>query len=178
VKYFIGFFFFLTSLTNWSQNATLKGIVVNTSGEGIPGVTLIQKDNLKNGTVTDAYGKFTLFIPAELDITVSVKGIGSEPKETIFNLRSGEIKEVEIMYDGTVMNKGLEVVDKRNQENQIITISTKLPTKLPTINQGIEAYLIQAPVNFPSELSSSFNVRGGSFDENLIYDNDFSSQIW
>ena len=160
------------SQTNWSQNATLKGIVVNTSGEGIPGVTLIQKDNLKNGTVTDASGKFTLFIPAELNITISVKGIGSEPKETIFNLRSGEIKEVEIMYDGTVMNKGLEVVDKRNQENQIITISTKLPTKLPTINQGIEAYLIQAPVNFPSELSSGFNVRGGSFDENLIYVND------
>jgi hypothetical protein len=172
VKYFIGLTFLFLSPLLWSQNATLKGIVVNTSGEGIPGVTLIQKDNGKNGTVTDAFGKFTLFIPAELDIIISVKGIGSEPKETIFNLRSGEIKEVEIMYDGTVMNKGLEVVDKRNQENQIITISTKLPTKLPTINQGIEAYLIQAPVNFPSELSSSFNVRGGSFDENLIYVND------
>jgi hypothetical protein len=172
VKYLLGLTFFLLSLALWSQNATLKGIVVNPSGEGIPGVTLIQKDNLKNGTVTDAFGKFTLFIPAELDIIISVKGIGSESKETVFNLRSGEIKEVEIMYDGTVMNKGLEVVDKRNQENQIITISTKLPTKLPTINQGIEAYLIQAPVNFPSELSSSFNVRGGSFDENLIYVND------
>ena len=31
---------------------------------------------------------------------------------------------------------------------------------------------MQAPVNFTSELSSSYNVRGGSFDENLVYVND------
>ncbi len=172
MKFRLLLLFVICATTSWSQYATLKGVIVNPQGEGIPGVTLIQKDNVKNGTVTDASGRFSIIITAEINITLSVKGIGSDPKETIFNLKSGEIKEVEIMYDASVMSKGLEVVDKRNQENQIITISTKLPTKLPTINQGIEAYLIQAPVNFPSELSSSFNVRGGSFDENLIYVND------
>ena len=36
----------------------------------------------------------------------------------------------------------------------------------------VEDVLLQAPVNFTSELSSAYNVRGGSFDENLVYVND------
>ena len=172
MKHWIFILFIVISASIQAQTALLKGVVRNTLGESVPGVTLIQKDQIQNGVITDTKGEFQIQIPAEVKITLTIKGIGSKAFDQVFELRSGEIKDIEITYDADIVTGGLEIIDRRNQENQIISISTKLPTKLPTINQGIEAYLIQAPVNFPSELSSSFNVRGGSFDENLIYVND------
>jgi hypothetical protein len=172
VKYWITILSFFIVLLSSAQTAMIKGIVRNTMGESVPGVTIIQKDNIANGAITDKTGYFQMQIPAELKIVLTFKAIGSKTFEQIFELKSGEVKEIEITFDADQVSGGLEIIDRRNQENQIISITTKLPTKLPTINQGIEAYLIQAPVNFPSELSSSFNVRGGSFDENLIYVND------
>jgi hypothetical protein len=159
------------SATGYSQKATLKGMVINTFGESIPGIVIVEKQNPSNGTTTNIKGEFEIQIAAEVPITLLFKGVGNQPYEQTFQLISGSIKIIDVVYDNNITTGGLEIIDKRNQENQIISITTKLPTKLPTINQGIEAYLIQAPVNFPSELSSSFNVRGGSFDENLIYVN-------
>ena len=51
-------------------------------------------------------------------------------------------------------------------------IDPKVATRIPSPRGTIEDLLIQAPVNFNSELSSGYNVRGGSFDENLVYVND------
>jgi hypothetical protein len=43
---------------------------------------------------------------------------------------------------------------------------------MPSISGGVEGVLRTLPgVNFNNELSSQYNVRGGSFDENLVYVN-------
>jgi len=165
------FVFGFISIHLKAQQAILRGNVVNTLGEAIPGIVIIEKAKPTNGTTTQVDGSFQISLPSETNVILVFKGVGNQPYEQTFLLKSGETKIIDVVYDNNITTGGLEIIDKRNQENQIISISTKLPTKLPTINQGIEAYLIQAPVNFPSELSSSFNVRGGSFDENLIYVN-------
>jgi hypothetical protein len=154
------------------QNATLRGKVRNPQGEALAGIIIRQIDNTANGTASDADGKFSLVLPAGQNITLVFKGTGAREYTKEFFLRAGEIKEVDVIYDATVEVGTVEIVDIKAREDGIKPITTKLPTRLPTIQQGIEAYLIQAPVNFPSELSSSYNVRGGSFDENLIYVND------
>jgi hypothetical protein len=155
-----------------SQTATLRGHVKNPKGDYLANVIIREKQNPVNGTATDLSGLFSLTIPAGQNVTLIFKGTGAAEYPRDFFLKAGEIREVDVIYDDAVNIGGVEIIDIRAREDGIKPIAIKLPTKLPTINQGIESYLIQAPVNFPSELSSSYSVRGGSFDENLIYVND------
>jgi hypothetical protein len=152
-----------------AQSATLKGTLRDLDGLPASGVIVQQKDNTANGTATDDIGQFAIQLPAERQVVLIFKGIGAIPVERAFNLKTGEVKSVDLVYDNTA-SAGVITI-RAEREGGMKPIETKLPTKLPTINPGIESYLLQMPVNFASELSSSYSVRGGSFDENLVYVN-------
>ncbi|MEY4703374.1 MAG: hypothetical protein RIR96_1271 [Bacteroidota bacterium] len=62
--------------------------------------------------------------------------------------------------------------DREKRETGKISIDPKNALNLPSATGGIEA-LIKTLVGSSNELSSGYNVRGGNFDENLIYINDF-----
>jgi hypothetical protein len=62
--------------------------------------------------------------------------------------------------------------DKEKRETGKISVDPKNALYIPSATGGVEA-LIKTMVGSNSELSSSYNVRGGNFDENLIYINDF-----
>ena len=152
-----------------AQSATLKGTLRDLDGLPASGVIVQQKDNSANGTATDDIGQFIILLPAERQVVLIFKGIGAVSVERAFNLKAGEVKSVDLVYDNTA-SAGVITI-RAEREGGMKPIETKLPTKLPTINPGIESYLLQMPVNFASELSSSYSVRGGSFDENLVYVN-------
>jgi hypothetical protein len=162
--------FLFSPLVGFAQTATIRGVITNPDGVAIEGLLVTEKENPNNGTATNAVGRFTLIIPSGKDVVLIFKGIGSDPVERSIRLNNNEVREVQFHYDNTVSTSIVEIYGDRTSGMR--TIDTKLPTKLPTINPGIESYLLQAPVNFASELSSSYSVRGGSFDENLIYVND------
>lgn len=162
--FFVGF-----NLWAHAQSATLKGTLRDLDGLPAAGVIIQQKDASSNGTATDDIGQFILQLPAEQTVTLIFKGIGAVPVEREFRLRLGETRVVDMVYDNTA-SAGVITI-RAEREGGMKPIETKLPTKLPTINAGIESYLLQMPVNFASELSSSYSVRGGSFDENLVYVN-------
>jgi hypothetical protein len=158
----------LTSVLS-AQVASLKGTLRDLDGLPAAGVIIQQKDNTSNGTATDDIGQFILQLPAERAVTLIFKGIGAASIEREFRLKAGETRMVDLVYDNTA-SAGVITI-RAEREGGMKPIDTKLPTKLPTINAGIESYLLQMPVNFASELSSSYSVRGGSFDENLVYVN-------
>ena len=72
---------------------------------------------------------------------------------------------------GVALNAS-EVVADGERTKPVQRINPKIAARIPSPRGTIEDLLIQAPVNFNSELSSGYNVRGGSFDENLVYVND------
>jgi hypothetical protein len=165
-------FLLSSSFVAFSQKATLKGYVRDQAGKSVPSVLVWEKENKANGTVSNDDGFFQLSIPGDAAVTIVFKAVGSDPSEKVVMLKSGEVNEVNIVYDAGVTLDTFTIYDKRDREDGIQPIDTRLSGQLPTINAGIEKFLIQAPVNFSSELSSSYSVRGGSFDENLIYVND------
>lgn len=169
---FLLFLLFISSLGAFAQTATLSGTIKSPNGEVVTGVLISQKGNSANGTSCDERGIFRITLPADQTVSLIFKGIGAKEVEKSFTLKSGEIREIDVIYDASYETGALEIIDVKKREDGIRSITTKLPSRLPTINQGIESYLIQQPVNFPSELSSSYSVRGGSFDENLVYVND------
>jgi hypothetical protein len=163
------FFVCILPLGLFAQTGIIRGVLIDLDGQPAVGVVIQQKDNMTNGFATDDRGRFELTIPAGRAVTLIFKGNGALPVEKIFTIAAGEERIFDLVYDNTASTSTVEIRD--NRQGGMKTIITKLPTKLPTINPGIESYLLQMPVNFASELSSSYSVRGGSFDENLIYVN-------
>jgi hypothetical protein len=154
------------------QDAILKGNINDPQGNPIPGVAVYLEALPSKGTVSNSFGEFSLKIPPGENISIVFKGIGGNEKKELFSLYSGQTKVLQIVYDNALTGKIIEITEKISDGITFRTLEIKLPTKLPVLNQGIEAYLIQAAVNIPSELSSSYSVRGGSFDENLVYVNE------
>ncbi|MFM7311113.1 MAG: TonB-dependent receptor plug domain-containing protein, partial [Flavobacteriales bacterium] len=159
---------FLASLA-FAQTAEVRGKLKFPQGNSLASVFVIQLDAPGNGVNCASDGSFMLTLPDGREITLLFKSVGIPDKEIKLSLAADEIREIEIEYDPTITEGGITIVADREVGMKEVEIDLK--TKLPTINPGIESYLLQMPVNFASELSSSYSVRGGSFDENLVYVN-------
>ena len=155
-----------------AQTGTVSGVVYDDQNEPIPSVYIFNKADKSNYTLTDDQGKFSLEIVAGRDIILVFQWFGiAEKKETV-RVEAGQIQFANI-YLSTVEGLGSAVVKGSSDRGKPIQkLNPEIITGLPTPSGGIEGVLRAAPVNFASELSSSYSVRGGSFDENLVYVND------
>ena len=155
----------------WAQGFFLTGEVKDTQGTPLPGAAVLVKDHLRLGVTTDADGKYCIEFPhvGPWTVQTSFVGHGSESWSWTFE-RAREQRRFRLK-PGTNLQEA-EVVGDGRQDMTVQRIDPKLAGKVPTPRGTIEDALLQAPVNFTSELSSAYNVRGGSFDENLVYVND------
>ncbi|RLJ99766.1 carboxypeptidase-like regulatory domain-containing protein [Tenacibaculum discolor] len=158
------------SLVFAQKTATVKGIITNKFNTPIEGVAI---SYLSKGTTTDANGMYQFTIPIRKTITVTfthvsyktlVKKFTSRGKRNfnfspILQIKSEELEEV--------------IVKNQQKEAQGITkIKTKKVKNILGANAGVENILMTLPgVSNNNELSTQYNVRGGNFDENLVYVN-------
>lgn len=154
-----------------AQNTTtLKGVVTNKQNSPIKDVAV---SYLNNGTSTDANGYYELTIPVRKTIEVVFSHISYLTHTKKITLRSNRI----LTYSPVIisLNQELnEVVIKNNNNSAkgIKTIDVAKVKRLPGVNAGVENLLMTMPgVNNNNELSTQYNVRGGNFDENLVYVN-------
>ena len=150
----------------------LTGNVRGSDGEPLVGASIYATQNPRYGTYADKNGSFTLSLPDKGPWTVKCSMVGYMSKE--FPVVFGREKEVKLkaVLESTVSINEAEVYGSGNKNTTLKRIDPKVASRIPTPRGTVEDVLIQAPVNFTSELSSSYNVRGGSFDENLVYVND------
>lgn len=153
-----------------AQNGTLTGQVLDPDKQPVPSVLIFEKKNPSNYVSSDKDGGFKINIPGNVDVILVFQFPGISQEKT-FRVSPSETKEVTVSFDPT-LEKDPVVITERGKSASVIRINPRLPVPLPNPQGGIEGYLLQAPVNFSSELSSSYSVRGGSFDENLVYVND------
>ncbi len=162
-----------------AQTATIKGIVKNKENKPIENVSV--KYNNK-GTTTDKNGAYFLEInlPKSKKIKVTFSHISYNTYSKRLNVRKNGIstfspklsiktQEVdEVIIDATKKEKekerakGIEILKKKDIKN------------IPTINDGVSDLIktIGAGVNNSGGgESSTYNVRGGNYDENLVYIN-------
>ena len=151
---------------------TLRGTVRNQSGQALPGATVIPLDQKSAAVVTSIDGTFELQLRANQSWNVRFGFVGFQTKEITVELRESFPTERNITLIPGVAVKTSEVIADGERTGPIQRIDPKVAARIPSPRGTIEDLLIQAPVNFTSELSSGYNVRGGSFDENLVYVND------
>lgn len=163
----IGFSFF-----GFSQTATIKGVILDETNEPIANVHIKAGDN---GTTTNENGFYELKIPINTDVIVEFTHLSHKRIVSTFNLKNGQ--EIEF---NPVMNMTIEqiatVVINSNQRQSVEGVTTISPEMIRTIKgaqPGVENILKTLPgVNISNELSTQYSVRGGNFDENLVYVNE------
>ena len=127
-----------------------------------------------SGTSTDLMGKYQLKVKANTTQKVAFSFIGFETQVIeIPMLKMGQEYELNVQLSSNQIR-----IDDVNIEDQQIRTSTfekidsKHVTVLPTSNSGVEDLIKTMPgVSSSNELSSQYNVRGGNYDENLVYVN-------
>ena len=156
-----------------AQEATVNGYIFNKeSKKALPDITIAVK-GIPGFSNTDSTGKFSLNVPAERDIIIVVKNIGFKEVNLKRNYKAGSINELNVDLESNVNTLGtVQIEDKQARSSTLTRIDPKLLYTLPTTG-GFEAILKTLPgVSSNNELSSQYNVRGGNYDENLIYVND------
>lgn len=163
----------LTSLAQ-SNSATLKGVLKDTKGVPIDMVNIVLKEYPTLGTTSNAKGEFLLRIPAQKKLTVVFSSLGyktfqdslfARPEETI-------IKHIEMPEQNLELAEIIVKEQRRNGGN-LTRLDSKIVEAIPSAAGAIETMLKTLPgVSSNNELSSQYTVRGGNFDENLVYVND------
>ena len=164
-------FLIITPTLILAQKTTLlKGVVKNTNNQPIEGVSVKFKDS---GTITDAKGNYRIIIPLNQSITIVYSHISHYSLTKKLTVRNRNI----IRYSPILNSKTEklnEIIIKNNKNNSqgIINIDVLKAKNIIGPNAGIENTLMTLPgVNNNNELSTQYNVRGGNFDENLVYVN-------
>jgi hypothetical protein len=155
-----------------SSSSVVRGLVKNKSGEPLPGATVIPLEQKSASVVTDLDGAFELQLRTNQTWTIRFGFVGFQSQEKIVVLNETEPTIVTVTLIPGVALQTSEVIADGARTGPIQRIDPKVAARIPSPRGTIEDLLIQAPVNFTSELSSGYNVRGGSFDENLVYVND------
>jgi hypothetical protein len=166
----------LLSLLSFSQkkSAIVSGKVVNENEDPLPNVSVIILGR-QTGITTNDSGYFRLEVPAEraFAIVFSYTGYRTEQKNFLLNDKEEEHISIRMERGAATTLQEVIVSDQRDRtEAGLIRPNPKTILNLPSVTTGVES-LIKIFVGSNNELTSQYSVRGGSFDENLIYVNDF-----
>lgn len=155
-----------------AQKATVKGIVLDEFNQPLSGVTIQYEDN---GKMTDLTGFYLIEIPADKEVAITFSHVGFEKVQIKVNLRRNEDFEFNpVMLTDVEQIEEIVISSRRNKQVQgVINISPEAVRKIPGANAGVENLLKSLPgVSSNNELSTQYSVRGGNYDENLVYVNE------
>jgi hypothetical protein len=153
-------------------NALLKGNVRDPENKPLELVNIAVVGST-TGITTDKVGNYSLTVPAKQDITIDFSFIGYDSKQFHINLQPGEIKVLDVVLSMKYTElKSVEIKDQQARSYNYVRLDPKQVKMIPTLGGGIETMLKTLPgVSSANELSSQYSVRGGNYDENLVYVN-------
>lgn len=157
-----------------AQQAILYGTVKSKEQQALVGAT-VAAGSQNAGTYTNERGEFELQLQAGDNILVSFSYLGFEKQSKSITIKSGERKLLNVFLDARIDSLPQTIISDKFIRDQpgLIRVDPKTFEFLPNVSGGIEGFLKMLGANSNNELSSQYSVRGGNFDENLIYVNDF-----
>ena len=161
----------LTSMIALADGFTLKGKVVDEEENALELVTV---SCLAQGkvTMTNLKGEFSIDLQSADSVEVRFSMVGYAPRKRVFRRPKGKMT-VQIVMQPMEALKEVTITERRRQTSQTEQIDIKDVQLTPSTTGNAVEELIQqqAGVSSHNELSSQYNVRGGSFDENSLYIN-------
>ncbi len=168
----INIFFIAFLLDTKAQSFTLQGRVTD---EQMNPVELVTVSVVKQSKVamTSLKGEFVLQLQSADSVLVNFSMIGYKKKTRVLHNPRGKQTLQIVMYADDRTLDEVMVTEMKRQTGQTQELKISDMKISPSANgNGVEELIqSQAGVSTHSELSSQYNVRGGSFDENSVYIN-------
>jgi hypothetical protein len=168
-------FVFIASLLgffSFAQSARVKGVILDINNQPIENVNVSCSGSRTQSNVN---GFYLLKIPEDQKVTVVFTHVSMKKATVFLALKANEEHELNLVMNDQQEQIGEIIVSSNNRKRVegITTIAPEVIRKIPGANAGIENILKTLPgVNSNNELSTQYAVRGGNYDENLVYVND------
>ena len=160
-----------SSTVLYAQSFTLSGVVSDEDGNGIELATV---SCLEQGAVTVANlkGEYSLNLKSADSVVVKFSMIGFQTRTRVLRRPKGKQRLLVTLHPMESLDE-VVVTEKRRQTTGTDQLDTKNLRNTPSTTGNAVEELVQqqAGVSTHNELSSQYNVRGGSFDENSVYIN-------
>jgi hypothetical protein len=155
------------------KQAFVSGRVVDENDQPLQGVSIMQLGKRSGITSSDS-GTFKLPVPPGKAFALVFTHMGYTSQQRNFLLNEQEQEKIIIkMLPGTGLLTPVTVTDQRHRrETGLILINPRHVINVPSPVGGIES-MLKVIVGSNNELTSQYSVRGGNYDENLVYVNDF-----
>ena len=156
-----------------AQTATITGVVLNEFEQPLEGVNISSGDS---GSFSDSNGFYIIQFVADQQVTITFSHVGH--KNLIIHdliLTTNETFEFNpVLKTDAIQIAGVTVSPNGEKRIEgVVTVAPEIIRKIPGANAGVENVLKLLPgVNSNNELSTQYSVRGGNFDENLVYVNE------
>lgn len=155
-----------------SIRVTLKGRVIDEQNEPVS-FCFVRVEGHAKGTTADIDGKYTLSFNSADSVVVIYSMVGYRTRRRVLKKPQGALTLNVVMYGNTLDIGEIEVKELRRQMGQTQELNVDEIARMPSATGNAVEDLVatQAGVSQHNELSSQYNVRGGSFDENCVYIN-------
>jgi hypothetical protein len=153
------------------QDRLVSGMVTDSTGLPVEFASIVHKES-QRGTTSDSKGRFSLSIPSNTkDNSITISLIGYTNKTIFFEAGDEDIVLPVVVLSHQLQTPGsVKVTALRRGGASEISIPVSTGFVIPSITHEIESIVRTMPgVSTFSELSNQYSVRGGSYDENLVY---------
>lgn len=163
-------------LASFSVHAQQKGMLCGkvTDGRNMPvELANVAVPGSSFGVTTNSRGYYELVLPADTTWEVCFSFVGFEQRKELICLKPEEKRKLDVVLAATAQHLPDAVISDRAVEASSLTrLNAKQAKALPSMGNGVETLIKTLPgVVSNNELSSQYTVRGGNFDENLVYVN-------
>ena len=170
-KYILLMAMLLTSFVALADDFTLKGKVIDEENNALELVTVSCMEQGKV-TMTNLEGEFSMTLRSADSVEVRFSMIGYAARKRVFRRPKGR-QTVQIVMHPMEALKEVTITERRRQTTSTEQLDINDAKNGPSTTGNAVEELIQqqAGVSTHNEMSSQYNVRGGSFDENAVYIN-------
>jgi len=166
------FLFLFFSCIALAQNARVKGIILDVEKHPVGGVNISSQGTAGQ---SDANGFYEIEIPSNKKVSLIFTHVSLKMMSLTVSLKTNEVFVFNPIMSNSEEQMGEVFVSSGNRKRVqgITSVDTETIKKIPGANAGIENILKTLPgVNSNNELSTQYMVRGGNYDENLVYVNE------
>lgn len=161
----------IISISCHAQSFTLTGSVVDEDQNPVELATVACLEQGKV-TATNLKGNFSLTLNSKDSVVIRFSMVGYNTKKRVLRRPRGK-QTLRVVLTPMAALKEVTVTEKRRQTTATAQLDTKDMAQTPSATGNAVEDLIQqqSGVSTHNEMSSQYNVRGGSFDENSVYIN-------
>ena len=170
---------YICTLGAWAQatddgghTAIISGTITDDEHQPLE-IATIKVEGQMAGTVSDLEGKYSVTVQSTDSVVLTFSMIGYQTRKRTLRNPRGKVTLNVILPASDYALEGVTVKEMHRQTGQNTRIQSEQAKLMPTATGNAVEELIatQAGVSSHNELSSQYNVRGGSFDENSVYVN-------